>query len=160
MELNLQKTSVESFMKVEIVKKVRHRIPRAFILSWIKSIKKELVLRGESEVNKDLTVVFVSEKEIKTLNRKYRNKNKTTDILSFDPLEKNSLGELVLCMDVLKKKFYSYSIQYGIGYMILHGILHLLGYSHEDNSSESQKMFKIQDDVFFKLCKDRGWPLP
>ncbi len=149
-------------MKIEIIKKVKHPIPKSFIYLWMKSIQKELLLKGESKtlLNKDLTLVFVSESEIKRLNARYRKKNKSTDILSFGPIGSNSLGELILSIDSLKKRFNAYSLHYAIGYMTLHGLLHLLGYDHEKNSYESQKMFKIQDDVFFKLCKIRGWPLP
>jgi len=65
-----------------------------------------------------------------------------------------SLGELILCPQVLKAqaKEHDFSFQEELGYMIIHGVLHLLGYDHEKTSHQAKKMFRLQDQIFDKLC--------
>src|SRR5690606_19697534 len=116
-----------------------------------KNLKKQKILKKE----KDLVVVFVTEAKMKQLNFQFRKKNKPTDILSFDPIEDNVLGELVLCLPVLKRqaKEHELSLNHEIGYMLIHGILHLLGYDHETNSKDAKIMFDIQDTLFDSLIE-------
>ena len=102
---------------------------------------------------KELTLVFLGRNEIKSINRQFRKKNKPTDILSFQSADPNSLGELLLCTDVLKKQ----AVQHGhpfndeVTYMLIHGFLHLLGYDHEASVKEEKLMFRIQDKCFKEL---------
>ena len=74
---------------------------------------------------------FVSSKEIKKLNKKYRNIDKPTDVLSF-PLDQEigpdgviRLGDIVICKSLAKKKKHS------VSFLIKHGMLHLLGIHHD-----------------------------
>jgi len=109
--------------------------------------KKKVLKKGQF---KELTIVFMNEKAAKELNKSFRKKNYATDILSFPPSEPGSLGELVLCPQVLKAqaKEQGWSFKKELSYMILHGMLHLLGYDHEKNKKEAQIMFELQDQVF------------
>lgn len=102
---------------------------------------------------KELTLVFLSASEMKKINRQFRNKNKSTDILSFSSPDLQSLGELLLCVDVLKKqaKNQKHSLKSEISYMLIHGILHLLGYDHEVSPQEEKTMFNLQDNCFKEL---------
>lgn len=77
------------------------------------------VLAAEKS-DKDLSVAIVGSKEIQRLNKKYRKKDKPTDVLSFDYGES---GEVVLCPQQIKDK---------IDRVLSHGILHILGYSHQE----------------------------
>ncbi|MNT92934.1 Endoribonuclease YbeY [compost metagenome] len=58
-----------------------------------------------------------------------------------------------MCPDVLKKQAKDHDLTYKheLGYMLLHGVLHLLGYDHETSEEDAEKMFKIQDEAFEKL---------
>ncbi len=138
---------------IEILNQTEDRIPRKFVKEWVgqvyKNLKKQKILIKE----KDLIVVFVSTSKMKNLNSQFRGKNKPTDILSFEPIEDGVLGELVLCLPVLKKqaKAHKLTLNEEIGYMLIHGILHLLGYDHETNEREAKLMFDIQDKLFDKL---------
>lgn len=139
-------------MKIEILNRSSERIPRSFLLSWSKAVAKELRKRGHKNLNPSLqlTLVFVDEPEGKKLNLTYRSKNRATDVLSFEALEPNSLGELVLCTPVLKTqaKEHDLSFRFEVGYMLLHGVLHLLGYDHEKGKAEAEQMFQLQDEIF------------
>lgn len=99
---------------------------------------------------RELTVVFLSAAEIKKINRQFRGKNKPTDILSFTSEDPASLGELLLCLPVLERQAREngHSLESEITYMLVHGILHLLGYDHEASASEERWMFRLQDRCF------------
>jgi probable rRNA maturation factor len=140
-------------MHVEIINQTQSQIPKKFISSWTKLIYKNLKKQKILKLEKDLIVVFVTTAKMKKLNSQFRGKNKPTDILSFEPIEESSLGELVHCLPVLKKqsKEHDLSLNHEIGYMLIHGVLHLLGYDHEKSQKAANKMFQIQDALFDKL---------
>lgn len=140
-------------MNIEILNQTKDKTPKKFVQDWTKLVYKNLKSQKLLKKEKDLIIVFVSTAKMKKLNSQFRGKNKHTDILSFEPIEESSLGELVLCLPVLKKqaKEHKLSLNHEIGYMLIHGILHLLGYDHETGENDAKKMFKIQDTLFDKL---------
>ena len=99
----------------------RHRVPRVPFLRM-----KEKVLGKKYE----LSVAFVSSKKMHAFNKKYRTKDAPTDILSF-ALSKDS-GELYLSMpEVAKKaKLFRMTTRNYLGYLFIHGLLHLEGRDH------------------------------
>lgn len=101
----------------------------------------------------NLTLVFLNPKDMKKINKQFRGKDYATDVLSFAPVEKNSLGEILFCLDVLTKqaKEQDHSLEREFLYMLIHGVLHLLGYDHELSKKEEKLMFKIQDQLFQEL---------
>ena len=94
--------------------------------------------------------MFVSSLEIRKLNKKFLKKNKATDVLSFSPIDENSLGELVLCVEKIEQqaKDHKISFEEEMAYLLLHGLLHLLGYHHEKGGASARKMYQIQDEIF------------
>jgi probable rRNA maturation factor len=119
-------------------------------------IQKEFLKRKLFDKNnsgQELTLVFLNPKEAKANNKRFRGKNYATDVLSFEGMFPESLGELIMCPQVLQKQAKEHGLKYQeeLGYMILHGILHLLGYDHETGTADAEKMFGIQDEVFAKL---------
>ena len=95
-------------------------------------------------------LAFISEKQMKQLNHRFRGKNKATDILSFSSLEKG-LGELALCPTVIKKNACMRSPREETAYMIVHGVLHLLGFDHEKSRLQARQMYRLQDQIFDQL---------
>ena len=102
------------------------------------------VLKGEKRKKSELSVVLVSPQKIKTLNKKYRRKNKVTDVLSF--LYDNS-GEIVICPAEVKKnaKKFKTNFKKELARVLIHGTLHLLGYNHEAKKAEAEKMAKKEN---------------
>ena len=104
---------------------------------------------------KSINISFVSQQEIKELNRRFLNQNKTTNVLSFpsDPkFYEDLLGEIAICPSVIKEE----SIVQGkkehdhLIHLILHSVLHLLGYDHEDSKS-AEVMEEIEINTLKKL---------
>lgn len=142
-------------MKLLFVNQKKYKLPEAFLKKWVKDLSKMLEAQGEDVKGKQLILAFVDEKEIAALNKNYRNKNKPTDVLSFDPIEPEDLGELILCPQVLRKQAKDHEMKYEfeLGYMVIHGVLHLLGYDHEKTAQEAKRMFRLQDMIFDALLE-------
>lgn len=85
-----------------------------------------------------LSIAFVSEKKSREINKKYRHKDKSTNVLSF-ALRKNE-GELVLCEAVIKREAKSFgkTFRQFLIFLVIHGMLHLKGLKH------SKKMEKLE----------------
>ena len=90
---------------------------------------------------------------MKKINSQFRGKNRPTDVLSFESADPNSMGELLFCVDVLKiqARAQNHSLEQEFLYMLVHGLLHLLGYDHELSKKEEMHMFRLQDQCFRQL---------
>ena len=112
----------------------------SLILESIQTLCK-LNANFEEVINcKSINISFVSQQEIKELNRRFLKQNKATNVLSFpsDPkCYEDLLGEIAICPSVIKEE----SIVQGkkehdhLIHLILHSVLHLLGYDHADSKS-------------------------
>ncbi|WP_374079428.1 rRNA maturation RNase YbeY [Bdellovibrio bacteriovorus] len=145
-------------MQVLIVNESKHSVPRKFVNEWMEELTAELKQRRvvkAAQASRELTLVFLDKKPAQKINFEFRGKDYATDVLSFDSMDPSSFGELVLCPDVLKRQAKEHKLTYQqeLGYMLLHGVLHLLGYDHETNEKDAQEMFGLQDAVFEKLLK-------
>lgn len=141
-------------MIVEVLSHGSLRKPTSFVKWWCEQLTQELPQKHRKVVSLTLTVYFVSEKEGRRLNSGYRKKDYVTDVLSFDPVEEGSLGELAISLDQVKRqaKDHHLHVWEELGYVLTHGVLHLLGYDHELNEVDAKKMFRIQDRIFNVLC--------
>lgn len=99
----------------------------------------------------ELSVNLVGETKIKELNKKYRRKNKSTDVLSF-PLGDGS-GDVFICLSIAKNdaKRENITIKEKLAQLTVHGFLHLNGYSHEQSREEANKMFMLERKISDKL---------
>jgi probable rRNA maturation factor len=107
----------------------------------------------------NINIIFVSPEEIKKLNNEFREKNEETDVLSFNV--DTQLGEVYVCPEYIARNYKGELAVEEILRSIIHGILHLVGYEHENNfdgSEESMKeeMYRIQEDLLNKLKTELG----
>lgn len=104
----------------------------------------EKILKGEKQGKKDLSIALVGQGRIRELNKKYRGKNRVTDVLSFSY---DNLGEIVICPKEVKKnaKGFKSTFQKELIRVLIHGILHLLGEDHEKSEQEAKKMREKED---------------
>lgn len=126
----------ENFTKSGIDKKSVERLVKA-------------VLGAEKKSNLELSVSFVNQEEIRKLNKKYRKKDNPTDVLSFT--YKNS-GEVVICPDQvrLNAKKFSSDFKKELSLVLVHGILHIIGYDHEKSRKKAVEM-KNKINYYLKL---------
>ena len=108
-------------------------------LSYVKSFKKK---------NFQFTLLLTNKIIIKNLNKKFRKKNKETDVLSFpikSNFNKNYKGDIAVCYEIinLRSKKTNFNIEFDK--MWIHGLLHLLGYNHVKFKDYKQMLRKEQD---------------
>ncbi|MEB5699734.1 rRNA maturation RNase YbeY [Staphylococcus saprophyticus] len=137
---------------------------------WFTQIDKLLTFAKEQEnieEEAELSVTFVDKDEIQEINKMYRDKDKVTDVISF-ALEEGEpeitgiemprvLGDIIICTDVAQEQAdsYGHSFERELGFLALHGFLHLLGYDHMNEQDEKQ-MFGRQDQILnaYGLTRD------
>jgi len=124
-----------------------------------KILKKNFIL--------EISVSLVSDLQMKKINLEFRGKNKATNVLSFPALDENLirqiglkklvgaceylfLGDIIIAFETLKKESLAQKKKFHdhLTHLILHSILHLIGYDHEE-----EKMAKIMEDLEVKILK-------
>lgn len=112
-----------------------------------------LTSRYEKKVSGEVEITLVGDKKIKSLNSKYRGKNKVTDVLSFSWREDGEmpgkfLGQIYICYPqiIRQAKDYKIAVKEEFARMLVHGLLHLVGYDHV-KPGDARKMFKLQEKI-------------
>jgi probable rRNA maturation factor len=134
-------------MKIEINNLTGHPILSRAVDKKLFSTVAKIVFKGENRKIETLSLAFVVKEEIKKLNKKFRGKNKATDVLSFELNEKDIFGEIVICPEIVKENAekYGVTLKTEMIRMFIHGILHLCGYDHEKSKKEEQIMEQKQE---------------
>jgi probable rRNA maturation factor len=144
-------------LNINVINQSKVKISKKFITLCFAEIIELLPRHLQKQVsNKSLNIVFLDQAKAKKINLTFRGKNYATDILSFEPLDIEELGELVICPQVIKRqaKEHQLSESAELVYMLIHGCLHLLGYDHEQSEQEAKRMFRLQDKIFIKILSD------
>ena len=113
----------------------------------------------------EISLTFVSEDEIRRLNRMYRKTDMVTDVLSFplvedfgqvDRDEELLLGDVVICLPVAERQAgeYGHSREREIVYLFVHSVCHLLGYDHMDED-EKREMRRREEEVMSLVDLER-----
>jgi probable rRNA maturation factor len=107
------------------------------------------ILNGLGFTNSELSIVVVDDEEMARLNLQYRRIGATTDVLAFPLLEgefgnilPELLGDVVISAPTAfdMARHYHCSLPTVVDVLLVHGILHLLGYNHERNEEEARRM--------------------
>lgn len=119
--------------------------------SWSQDLAK--ILQKRYKVKKEISVALLQAHEIKELNKIYRHKNKVTDVLSFNLDDARILGEVVICLSQAKKQAVEkkHHLQKELKLLLVHGILHLLGFDHEQGAKEQERQEKEEQLILSKL---------
>ncbi|MEK3788242.1 rRNA maturation RNase YbeY [Paenibacillus sp. FSL K6-1230] len=132
----------------------------------ISTLETLLERAGEAEgvAEGEVALTFVTDEQIHELNRQYRGIDRPTDVLSFamnEELEEepdiiyslepeaelelpDMLGDIIISVQTAKRQSeeYGHSLDRELGFLFVHGFLHLLGYDHQDEASEAEMMGK------------------
>lgn len=151
-------------IKVIITNKQKEvKIPtglRMLIRRCCNAILRQEQFKGSAEIS----VTLVNNEQIKELNKKYRNKDCATDVLSF-PMGENGnydvnpetgakiLGDIVISMEkaVEQADKYGHPLQREVGFLAAHSLLHLLGYDHETSKLDKVRMREKEEMVMAQL---------
>ncbi|PKN70701.1 MAG: rRNA maturation RNase YbeY [Deltaproteobacteria bacterium HGW-Deltaproteobacteria-12] len=118
------------------------------------------LLKYLSCADKEISLCFVDDNTIKQLNKQYRHKNKPTNVLSFSlqegefgSINPDILGDIVISVDTAKEDAIkkSVSIEREFNFLIIHGLLHLLGYNHENSPKEKARIMQKKEEELLKF---------
>ena len=134
----------------------------AFAPAFAKATAGKKAMAGKGKKEADLSIALVGQGRMRKINKRYRGKNRVTDILSFSeskvllekfkvgPIQKiQSLGEIVICLREVKKnaKKFKSSLEKELAKVLIHGVLHLLGYDHEKSEKAAKEMEEKQEKL-------------
>ncbi len=135
----------------EIFNNTNNDINTSELEDYIKYVVKELDIE-----NAIFNIIFIDNKEIREINREYRNVDRETDVISF-ALEDNMdvvyedfrlLGDIYISYEkaIEQAELYNHSVRREVFFLATHGILHLLGYDHMEEDDE-KVMFGKQNEL-------------
>ena len=116
----------------------------------------------------EVSVTIVDIETIHDINKKYRNIDRPTDVISFAFLDNDDLpvikgmpillGDIYICDEVCinQANEYGHSIRRELAFLFTHGLLHLFGYDHVNSKEEEEVMFKLQDEILNEVDIKRG----
>jgi probable rRNA maturation factor len=119
----------------------------------------QYVLKQQNAPEGDLTVALVDGSRMRTLNRKFADMDRPTDVLAFPHHEINAesermyLGDVAICLGVARAQAEQagHSLQSELMLLTVHGILHVLGHDHQDDE-DSRRMFSLQEGLLKALA--------
>ncbi len=144
-------------MRLKIYKETEVRVPRAMLSKLF-----DRVVQGEAETHWQATVnlVFTDDNRLRQLNRQYRKKDRSTDVLSFNIDEPDepgaTLGEIYVSIPTAKRQAdeYGHSLNDECARLTCHGLLHLFGYDHM-NPDDEARMMSLQERYLESGGEDR-----
>ncbi len=134
------------------------------IMAEVEKVALETLIYDEFDTECEVSLSFVSDEEIREINKNFRDMDKSTDVLSFPQIdydvdevvmtnEKGEivLGDIIISIDTAKRQAeeYGHSLKREICFLTVHSMLHLLGYDHM-NEEDEKEMFAKQKDILEK----------
>ena len=136
--------------------KKKIKSPKIYIRKKLLKLNKLKLFKNKS---KNCTIFLTNNKKMKELNKKFRKKNRPTDVLSF-PFNKKIkynkniyLGDIAISYEVINKRSKKSNFFVEFDKMLIHGYLHLLGYDHK-KKKDFNKMKKLEDLILNKFKKN------
>jgi len=131
---------------------------------WLRQIVIAVLVAEEVEPGAKLSLVVTDDETVKDLNHKYRGKDKTTDVLAFPLVEEGAdfvsppgavmpLGEVVISCPQARRQAEEagHTLEKELSMLIIHGVLHVLGYDHQ-RSAQRQRMRAREQAIVEQIC--------
>ncbi len=99
-----------------------------------------------------ITVVLVTDEKIRSLNKSFRDKDETTDVLTFPSDADDELGDVVIALytAMAQSREHGHTLKRELAFLCVHGFLHALGYDHDTEENE-REMFEMQSKILDAL---------
>ncbi len=124
-------------------------------VGWLQSVAEQVLIAQGAGSDVELGLVITTQQKVRQLNKSHRGKDEPTDVLAFYMIPENGadsspfitppdrvlhLGEVIISYHqaVIQAKEHRHPIKREIAILIIHGVLHLLGYDHEEREPERQ----------------------
>ncbi len=135
---------------IEINNKTRRVIGEALL----KSVAEKFFARHGIK-DKDLSIALVGDATMRRLNKQCLGADRTTDVLAFPGREKNDYGEIILCRPQIERqaKRYAGSAERELIFVLVHGLLHLLGFS-DKTARQKERMNALTEEFLAALKKN------
>ncbi|MBA7543967.1 Endoribonuclease YbeY [subsurface metagenome] len=131
-------------------------------VSWLQSVAEQVLVAQDAGSKVELGLVIANQERVQQLNRSYLGKDEPTDVLAFSAREEIDaelppfvqppdgvlhLGEVIISYPqaVIQAKEHQHSVKREIAILIIHGVLHLLGYEHDKPELERQMKTREQE---------------
>jgi probable rRNA maturation factor len=142
-------------MPVELVRRAAGRKISSRRLKQVALVLLQLAEREDAE----LSLALIGNTEMQELNARYRHKNYPTDVLSFPsakklPVDPPLLGDVIISVDKAAEqaKEQRCTLDQEIVTLLIHGIVHLLGYDHERSAKDARIMTRMEKKLARQLC--------
>ena len=149
-----------SVVKVNIL--IEERLKKSITRTWLEMLAKKVLLAQNIDAKAELDLFIVGQDRIRQLNLSYLGEDRPTDVLSFSMLPgqansapfvlppdgKTRLGEVIISYPqaVIQAQEHQHSVKREIAILLIHGVLHLLGYDHDEPERE-QKMRARESEI-------------
>jgi probable rRNA maturation factor len=148
-------------MEIAVRDKTKSQILTTHKLKKLTHEVVSVVLDVTGHRNVEVSVVYVDDEEMQELNERHRKKKASTDVLSF-PMHDNEfarirpelLGDVVISVPRAQQqaKVYGHSVQHEITKLLIHGVLHLVGYTHD--CEETERKMRLKEEECLEILQD------
>ncbi len=113
------------------------------------------ILRTLDIQNNSISLLFCDNKTIHDINLTFRQQDKPTDVLAFESDTPHFLGDIAISLDQALEQSKTYNVFFGVELqrLLIHGILHLLGYDHERSLEDEEIMKRLEENTFLEVQK-------
>ncbi len=117
----------------------------------------ETALKSLELSDREVSILLTDDEGIRELNSRFRNINRPTDVLSFPMEDECLLGDIVVSMETAGRQAreFKVSLEEEIGRLVVHGVLHLLGYDHVKGGTQARKM-RTKEEELLKRLREEG----
>ena len=147
--------AIKTLMQIQIENKTKFKIQRRKIRSTVLKILKIM-----NCANKELSISFVDDNAIKQLNNQYLQRDNSTNVLSFSLQEgeygninPDILGDIVISAETAQRDaaIGDLSLSEEIDFLLIHGLLHLLGFNHENTTKAQTTKMRLKEKKLFEI---------
>ncbi|GMR05345.1 MAG: rRNA maturation RNase YbeY [Thermodesulfobacteriota bacterium] len=116
----------------------------------------ETALKGLGCDDRELSILVTGNERIRGLNAMYRSIDRPTDVLSFPMDDPSMLGDVVISVEkaALQAEQFGVTLAEETGRLVVHGVLHLLGYDHARGGRQAAKMKRAEEELMASLRED------